>query len=144
MKNTVALQGIRFWKVEDGYMLTTKVACVTAFRNYIGVPALSGFSDLDTTPNPTGYIPMLATGVKDENGQMVFERDVVVFDAEKYTNGEVRGLLLCDVKYDPEFGGFCLYPIEGEGDMFPMWKISESIRIVGNKYEGYYSCNTWN
>lgn len=37
MKNTVALQGIRFWKVEDGYMLTTKVACVTAFRNYIGV-----------------------------------------------------------------------------------------------------------
>lgn len=77
MKNTVALQGIRFWKVEDGYMLTTKVACVTAFRNYIGVPALSGFSDLDTTPNPTGYIPMLATGVKDENGQMVFERDVV-------------------------------------------------------------------
>lgn len=124
--------------------LIEKQACVTAFRNYIGVPALSGFSDLDTTPNPTGYIPMLATGVKDENGQMVFERDVVVFDAEKYTDGEVRGLLLCDVKYDPEFGGFCLYPIEGEGDMFPMWKISESIRIVGNKYEGYDSCNTWN
>ena len=117
-------------------MITTKIGCMTAFRNYTGVYDSPGFSDLDTTPNPSGYIPMLSTQVKDRNGKVVFERDIVEFDAEKYTDGELKSILLCDVIYDPECAGFCLKPVDGDKNTsFPMWKVSDSIAVIGNKYD---------
>lgn len=137
MKTTFALQDVRFWNLRGGCMLTSKVGCVTAFRNYIGVAESSGFSDLDTTPDPNNFIPMLSTGVRDAKERMTFEGDVVVFDAGKYTEGEISGTMLCEIVYDCELGGFSLRPLETRDDLYPMWKIGKSIRIIGNKYEGY-------
>lgn len=56
------LRKIRFWSTEQQLMLYTKVSCVSAFGHYLNVPQMPGFSDIDTTPYPERYIPMVFTG----------------------------------------------------------------------------------
>lgn len=140
-----ALTKIRFYKKKyihngerfGGYIVNTKPAIVSAFRNYIGLAMAGGFSDLETTPHPYSVIPMLFTGMNDREGVEIWEGDLVMFDIERYTDGQYHGEYECEIVYCQEMACFCVKPcdMQDPDGSYPMLGISEYIKVIGNKYE---------
>ena len=140
-----ALTKIRFYKKGyvhagesyEGYIVNTKPSLVTAFRNYIGLAMAGGFSDLDTTPHPESVIPLLFTGMHDRNGAEIWEGDRVMFDIERYSEGQYYGECECEIVYCPKMACFGVKPLDMEDPdgIYPMFGISEYVRVLCNKYE---------
>ena len=103
---------IRFWFTEQQCMLRTKVSCVSAFGHYLNVAQMPGFSDIDTTPHPEQYIPMIFTGITDRNEKEVWEGDLVSFDFSGFIGNSPGGLIQCVVVYDETLAMFGLKPLE--------------------------------
>lgn len=127
---------IRFWRTEDGYMNTTDISCVSAFRNYMSVTMPGGFSDLKTSPHPEKYIPMIFTGIKDKDDAEIWEHDIVEFDAGLYTDGSIKGKQICEVVYDDTLAAFTIVPIKTtELTGFPIMCMHEELKVLGNIFE---------
>ena len=94
------LRKIRFWSTEQQLMLYTKVSCVSAFGHYLNVPQMPGFSDIDITPHPERYIPMVFTGKMDCNGKEIWEGDLIALDFPMFTGSAPGKIIKCVVVYD--------------------------------------------
>ena len=90
--------------------LYTKVSCVSAFGHYLNVPQMPGFSDIDITPHPERYIPMVFTGKMDCNGKEIWEGDLAMF-----------GLKPLEVK--------------DNSATVPFIGLKKEIKVIGNVYE---------
>lgn len=129
---------IRFWFTEQQCMLRTKVSCVSAFGHYLNVAQMPGFSDIDTTPHPEQYIPMVFTGITDRNEKEVWESDLVSFDFSGFIGNSPGCIIQCVVVYDETLAMFGLKPLEMSDNSatVPLMGLKDMIEVVGNVYEG--------
>ena len=56
---------VKFWDTERNFFLESAISCVTAFRNYMDIPAETRFSDCQNQPEKLRYIPVLYTWIND-------------------------------------------------------------------------------
>lgn len=96
------------------------------------------FSDIDTTPHPEQYIPMVFTGITDRNEKEVWESDLVSFDFSGFIGNSPGGLIQCVVVYDETLAIFGLKPLEMSDNSatVPLMGLKDMIEVVGNVYEG--------
>lgn len=75
---------------------------------------------------------MQSTGLKDKNGNEIFESDIVKYKSGCNTYTE-------EVAYDKNFAGFGVRDVNAD-IIFTFWELAEdidliSLEVVGNKYE---------
>lgn len=131
------LRKIRFWSTEQQLMLYTKVSCVSAFGHYLNVPQMPSFSDIDTTPHPERYIPMVFTGKTDCDGKEIWEGDLIALDFPLFTGAVPGKIIKCVVVYDETEAMFGLKPLEVKDNSatVPFIGLKKEIKVLGNVYE---------
>ncbi|MBN2744501.1 MAG: hypothetical protein JXR39_11470 [Marinilabiliaceae bacterium] len=125
---------IKFWDTERKFFLESAISCVTAFRNYMDIPAETRFSDCPNQAEKMRYIPVLHTGIKD-----LWQGDIVDVDLFGYwgdsdlKDAKVR----CVVKWDSEFGCWSVIPDIPHSDFDGMILsgIKDHLSRVGNVFE---------
>ena len=127
------LRKIRFWSTEEQLMLYTKVSCVSAFGHYLNVPQMPGFSDIDTTPRPERYIPMVFTGKTDCDGKEIWEGDLIALDFPMFTGSAPGKIIKCVVVYDETEAMFGLKPLEVKDNSatVPFIGLKKEIKVLG-------------
>ncbi len=125
---------LKFWDTERKFMLESNVSCVTAFQNYLGQAACSGFSDCNFTPEKDRYIPLIKIGI-DNKGNDLFIHDLVSVDLNNIYDKDLK--VKCEIVYDEKECCFCVNPIENIEHLIPMplFGIMSEIERIGCKYE---------
>lgn len=84
------------------------------------------FKDFEVDPNTVSQ----ATGLKDKNGKMIYEGDVLVLDL----TGTCDGKHEVTVKWDKQYLGFCIYYGNGDKDWL-CENDSDNYEIVGSIHD---------
>ena len=125
---------IKFWDTERKFFLESAISCVTAFRNYMDIPAETRFSDCPTQPEKMRYIPVIYTGFHDFWDGDICEMSLGDFwNDSKYKRTSIKCLIL----FDSNFGWWALMPFVplDNFDGFPLCRCVKYIKKVGNKFE---------
>ena len=125
---------VKFWDTERNFFLESAISCVTAFRNYMDIPAETRFSDCQNQPEKLRYIPVLYTWIND-----LWQGDIVEVDLFKFWGeDEYKGIIIrCEVIFDYENGWWAAIPIKPASDFdgFPLTGLKGNVSKIGNKYE---------
>ncbi len=129
---------IRFWDNERKIMLTSRVSCVTAFRNYLEVSSQPGFSSIDTYAQKEKYTPMIATGMVDKFCSEIWESDIVLYKPDGYSTSIEFEVVYdecnaCFGLFERKKGNYNSYFIQQ--DVMPLFGCPPGdIEIIGNIY----------
>ena len=125
---------VKFWDTERNFFLESAISCVTAFRNYIDIPAETRFSDCPNQPEKMRYIPVLFTWINDLWQGDIVEVDLLKFWGEDEFDGK---LIRCEVVFDYVNGWWAVIPFKPEYDFdgFPLAALKDNVSKIGNKYE---------
>lgn len=122
----------RFWDIEESVMLPWDCICQTAFNctrqegNEIQKYGLM----YRAFTTPLKYTPLQCTGLKDKNGKLIYEGDVVTYEWLTPLGKVWRN----DGKYIVEWSdGFCLLSNIARYDVEHGTK--RNVEIIGNIYE---------
>lgn len=125
---------IKFWDTERKFFLESAISCVTAFRNYMDIPAETRFSDCPNQAEKMRYVPVLHTGFDD-----FWDGDIVELSLSDLLNdSKSKGTYCrCLVYFDSQIGWWTIAPLVPvyNFDGFPLFKSLPNIKRVGNKFE---------
>lgn len=97
-------------------------------------------SNANTEPYNPDIIPMQYTGLKDKNGKMIFEGDIVEFTAfepnhDEYVRAEIKYVVTGGhIAKDSEIAGFVCADINDDSIMYGIGGMGK-VEIIGNIYE---------
>ena len=125
---------VKFWDTERNFFLESAISCVTAFRNYLDIPAETRFSDCPNQPEKLRYIPVLFTWINE-----LWQGDIVEVDLMKFWGeDEFEGKSIrCEIVFDYINGWWAVIPFEPAYDFdgFPLAALKDNVAKIGNKYE---------
>lgn len=125
---------IKFWDTERKFFLESPISCVTAFRNYMDIPAETRFSDCPTQADKMRYIPVIHTGFND-----FWDGDIVELSLGDFFNDSQKNGTYCKclIYFDSKIGWWTIMPISPVAifDGFPLFKSIPHLQKIGNKFE---------
>lgn len=120
----------RFWDKEEKVMLDWDCICQTAFNCYIREEGNKmqryGLMYWAFT-TPSKFIPLQCTGLKDKNGKLIFEGDIVKH------NNQYIGINPLIVKYCEDYCGLFLFE-QNSKNKYAIYYESIEYEVIGNIY----------